>query len=565
MSQGTPAALLHFQQAGVLLQTGRYEEALTEAELAVAKRPDVLATHLRAAAIEMQLGRHRAALERLDACCRTGSDRAHQGDARLLTLKAHLLRLLDRYDEALALCRDGFAKGIESADLMHAYALALQSAGAETKALAVYDQAAVAATRPAEVLSDKAVLLTELGRLGEACETFDRALALAPTLADAWYNKTNAKTYATGDPDIEAMERLIGDGHGPYRDRLLLHFALGKAYMEAGDADAAFRHWHEGNRMKRAIVDYDADAMAERMASIAARPTYFGAAAAAFPKPGDGASDCSTDRVADRSTNHANDRATGDAADRASDTRYSELPVFIVGMPRSGSSLIEQIIASHPDVRSAGETSGLRALFEEPLPGANEPAGGGVEDRIAATALQRLRGFGATSKRVVDKDLQNFLHLGTIHRLLPRARIIHCRRDPLDSCFSAYTKLFIGDLNFSYALAELGRYFVGYHALMQHWRSVLPPETFLEIDYEALVIDPRTQTSRLLEFLGLPWNEACLRFFETPRKVSTASLAQVRRPIYRSSVGRAQSVRHQLQPLIATLGELVPAVRAEGR
>ena len=527
MSQGTPAALLHFQRAGVLLQTGRYEEALTEAELAVAERPDVLATHLRAAGIEMQLGRHRAALERLNACCRTRSDSTHQRDARLLTLKAHLLRLLDRYDEALALCRDGFAKGIESPDLMHAYALALQSAGAETKALAVYDQAALAAAKPAEVWSDKAVLLTELGRLEEACETFDRALALAPTLADAWYNKANAKTFAAGDPDIEVMERLVGDGQGPYRDRLLLHFALGKACMEAGDADTAFRHWHEGNRMKRAIVDYEADAMAARMASIAARPT-----------------------------DHA--------ADRSSDTRFSELPVFIVGMPRSGSSLIEQIIASHPDVRSAGETSGLRALFEEPLPEASEADAGGVEDRIAAAALQRLRRFGATSKRVVDKDLQNFLHLGTIHRLLPRARIIHCRRDPLDSCFSAYTKLFLGDLNYSYDLAELGRYFVGYHALMQHWRSALPPGAFVEIDYEALVLDPRTQTSSLLEFLGLPWNEACLRFFENHRKISTASFAQVRRPIYRSSVGRAQSVRHQLQPLIAALGELVPAFRAEG-
>jgi tetratricopeptide (TPR) repeat protein len=517
---------------------------LTEAELAVAGRPDVLATHLRAAAIEMQLGRHRAALERLDACCRTGFDRTDHGDARLLTLKVHLLRLLDRYDEALALCRDGFAKGIESADLMHAYALALQSAGAEAKALAVYDQAAVAATRPAEVLSDKAVLLTELGRLGEACETLDRALALAPTLADAWYNKANAKTFAAGDPDIEAMKRMVGDGYRPYRDRLLLHFALGKAYMEAGDADTAFRHWHEGNRMKRAIVDYDADAMAARMASIAARPTYFAGPAAPIRQPGADASECSTDYV----------------ADRASDTRFSELPVFIVGMPRSGSSLVEQIVASHPDVRSAGETSGLRALFEEPLPEANDPTARGVEGRIAAAALERLRRFGAESKRVVDKDLQNFLHLGTIHRLLPGARIIHCRRDPLDSCFSAYTKLFLGDLNYSYDLAELGRYFVSYHALMQYWHSVLPPEAFLEIDYEALVLDPRTHTARLLEFLGLPWNEACLRFFENHRKISTASLAQVRRPIYRSSVGRAQSVRHQLQPLIAALGELVPAV-----
>jgi tetratricopeptide (TPR) repeat protein len=509
--------------AVLLQELGRYEEALAQAELAMAEGPDLLAAHLLVAAIEMQLGRHRRALERLDVLQKMPSGRTQADEARLLTLKAHLLRLVDQYDEALALCRDAAANGIESADLMHAYGLALQAAGAETEALAVYDRAAVASTKPAEVLSDKAVLLTELGRLREPCETFDRALVLAPTLADAWYNKANAKTYAPGDPDVAAMERLLS-GYCTYRDRLLLHFALGKAYMETGEADAAFQHWHDGNRMKRAIVDYNADAVAARMASIAARPTNF-----------------------DASCRKSED---------ATEARFSELPVFIVGMPRSGSSLVEQILASHPEVHGAGETSGLRALFEEPLPEPADPAAAGVEDRIAAAALERLRRFSAQGNRIVDKDLQNFLHLGTIHRIFPRARIIHCRRDPLDSCFSAYTKLFLGDLHFSYDLGELGRYFLSYHSLMKHWRSVLPPEAFFEIDYEALVLDPRTQTRRLLEFLGLPWNDACLRFFENSRKISTASVAQVRRPIYRSSVGRALSVRHQLQPLIRVLGDL---------
>jgi hypothetical protein len=224
-------------------------------------------------------------------------------------------------------------------------------------------------------------------------------------------------------------------------------------------------------------------------------------------------------------------------------------------MPRSGSSLVEQILASHPEVRSAGETSGLRSLFETPLPEPNDPAAAATEDRIAAAALGRLRRLSTQSTRILDKDLQNFLHLDTIHRVLPRARIIHCRRDPLDSCFSAYTKLFLGDLNFSYDLAELGRYFRSYDLLMQHWRAVLPAAAFLEIDYEALVLEPRTQTVRLLEFLGLPWHEPCLRFFESRRKVSTASKAQVRQPIYRSSVGRAQSVQHHLQPLITALAK----------
>jgi tetratricopeptide (TPR) repeat protein len=535
MSQVAQGALLHLQKAGALVEIGRYEEALTEAELAVAERPDVLVTHLRAAAIEMELGRHWAALERLDALEKSHSRRPPQDEARLLTLKAHLLRLADRHDEALALCWDAFAKRIESPDLIHAYAHALQATGAETEALAAFDQAAVAATRPAEVLSDKAVLLSELGRLEEACATFDRALALAPALADAWYNKANSKTYGPGDADIVAMESLAS-GSVTYRDRLLLHFALGKAHMEAGDPETAFRHWHEGNRLKRAIVDYDGYAMSDRMAAIAARRIAFG----------------TTSRLSDAAADHETEGTSG----HPSDARSSELPVFIVGMPRSGSSLVEQILASHPEVRSAGETSGLRSLFEAPLPEPTDPSAAAVEDRIAAAALSRLQRFSTQSTRILDKDLQNFLHLGTIHRVLPRARIIHCRRDPLDSCFSAYTKLFLGDLNFSYDLSELGRYFRSYHVLMQHWRAALPATAFLEIDYENLVLDPRTETARLLEFLDLPWHEPCLHFFESRRKVSTASKVQVRRPIYRSSVGRAEGVRHHLQPLLTALGDL---------
>jgi hypothetical protein len=304
----------------------------------------------------------------------------------------------------------------------------------------------------------------------------------------------------------------------------LLHFALGKAYMDVGEVDAAFQHWHSGNRMKRATVDYDADAAASRMTSIAARPTHFAAGPA-----------------------------------NPTDLRWSELPVFIVGMPRSGSSLVEQMLASHPEVYGAGEGSRLRALFEQADLETVDTNLPGVESRIAAAVVDRLRRISAQATRILDKDLANFLNLGTIHRVLPRARIIHCRRDSLDTCFSAYTKLFLGDLNFSYDLTELGRYFVGYHSLMEHWRAVLPRQVFLEIDYETLVSEPQTQTRRLVDFLGIPWNDACLRFFESRRKVSTASVTQVRRPIYRSSIGRARSLRRHLQPLIQELGDLVPA------
>lgn len=501
--------------AALLQDLGRYEDALSEAERAAAQRPDLLDLHLRAADIELQLGRHWPALARLDAI-----EKTRPAEVKLLTLKAHLLRLVDHYDEAVALCRDAVSKGLESADLLRAFGLALHIAGEETEALTVFDRAA--ATNPAAALAEKGILLTQLGRLAEACEAFDRALVHEPAAAEAWYNKSNASTHAPGDPDIGAMENLLG-GYCSYRERMLLHFALGKSHMDTGNADAAFLHWWDGNRMKRAIVDYDPDATTRRIASIAARPLHF------------------------------------DVSGASSKDRLSDLPVFVVGMPRSGSTLVEQILASHPQVHGAGELVQLRALFEADLPQTTDPDAPGAECRIAAAALGKLRRFSTDASRIIDKDLANFLHLGVIHRIFPRARIIHCRRNPLDTCFSAYTKLFIGNLAFTYDLGELGRYYRDYHALMAHWRRMLPSNVFLEIEYETLVAEPQNETHRLLDFLDLPWNDACLHFFKTDRTVSTSSFAQVRQPLYRSSIGRARSLGQHLQPLIEALGDLAPA------
>jgi len=283
--------------------------------------------------------------------------------------------------------------------------------------------------------------------------------------------------------------------------------------MDTGGTDQAFAHWHEGNRMKRAVIDYDSNASATQIVMCAAG-----------------------------SPNR-------DIRESAVEAQFSEVPVFIVGMPRCGFSLIEQILASHPEIHGAGELVQLRALFEAAEPGTRP---------IADVALDRLRRFSPRAARIIDKDLCNFLHLGVIHRIFPHARIIHCRRDPLDTCFSAYTKLFAGDFGFTYEQGELGTYYRRYHALMAHWRSLLPGQVFMEIDYEALVSDPQRERHRLLEFLDLPWYEACARFFDTSRTVNTSSFAQVRRPIYRSSVGNASSVRSHLKPLIEALGDLAP-------
>jgi tetratricopeptide (TPR) repeat protein len=504
--------------AALLQEIGRLPEALAAAEAAQSLDPDTLQYVLRAADIEMQLARYWPAIARLEAV-----EPRWAGDSQHRALKAHLLRLVDQNDAAVALCNAALALGIESAELLRAHALALQLTGQEDLALATFDRAAAApaAAQPtiARAFSDKAVLLAELGRTAEATSAFDAALRIVPTLADAWYNKANAVSHRRGDADVAAMEQLLS-GPTPFGDRLLLHFALGKSHADAGDQERAWWHWQQGNALKRASLSYDADEMSAQLASIAARPLDWSICAS------------------------------------AEGSRSSELPVFIVGMPRSGSTLIEQILASHPSVAAGGELLQLRAAFERPLPAGDPDAARTAALATADSALARLRSVSTDARRIVDKDLANFQHLGAIHQTFPRARIIHCRRDPLETCFSAYTKLFVGAIGYAYRLDELGRYYRDYAALMHRWRSSLPPQSLLEVDYERLVREPDTEIPRLIDFLGLPWDDACARFYETRRRVGTSSFAQVRRPIYATSLYRSAGLRAHLGPLVAALGDL---------
>jgi tetratricopeptide (TPR) repeat protein len=495
--------------AGLLQALGRHHEALVQIERTIQRQPDSVDHQCRAIDIEVELGRMPAALARIEAI-----EGRFSRDARLLAYKATLLRLTDRIEEAVDLCREASAHEVQSPDLWRAFAQALHLVGEDDLALAAFDHAIAA--QPALALNEKAVVLAQLGRLPEALATFDRALGHEPTLANAWYEKAQAKTHRRGDPDIASMERLLARG-GSYQDRMMFHFALGKAHFEAADTDAAFDHWAEGTRLKRALTTYDADAASRELQQIALAPVY-----------------------------NREEPAPGTA-------RSSRAPVFVVGMPRCGSSLIEHMLAAHPAVHGGGEQLRLRKLFAayrlDPTAMGNDEA----VERIAQAGLAELRRPLARRPYVVDKALDNFKHLGVIRRVFPNARIIHCRRDPLDTCFSAYTKLFAGDFPFTYDLRELGRYYLDYRLLMEHWRRTLSPRHFIEVDYESLVSAPRPTAQALVDFLGLPWHESCLRSYEMPRAVRTASFAQVRQPIYRSSVGRAASFHSQLRPLMAAL------------
>ncbi len=279
------------------------------------------------------------------------------------------------------------------------------------------------------------------------------------------------ESFLASSPNLRALEA-----------RLLMHFALGKAYRKSGDPENAFRHFAAGNALRRGTIAYDV-----------ADDERFAAGTIAFFTP---------EKM----------RAMGGAGD---DTRA---PIFVLGMPRSGTSLVEQILASHPDVHGAGEL----LLFDRAI------AEAGAEDLTALGTryLALLDEVAPATKRVVDKLPSNFRHLGLLHLALPRARFVHTMRDALDTCFSCYTTNFTGRQDFSWDLAECGRYYRAYEALMAHWRAILPPGVMLDIPYEDVVADVETAARALLAFCDLPWNDAVLRFYETARPIRTASYAQ---------------------------------------
>lgn len=518
----------HANIAAVLNQLGEAELAMAAARRSMELDPRHTDAYINAAAVETGRDNDAEAIRWLDRLLAFAPDHAPA-----LAARASALRQLGRTEEAVAVARRAAALAPGNADILNALGVALQHDGAVEEAVAVFERAATCGPDNGAALASKAGALVELGRGAEAMALFDQVVARFPRQAAAWLNRADGKTFAAGDPDIEAMRALLGPGGLEAPDeRMAIDFALGKALLDARDPAAAFAHLAAGNRRKRAITAHDADATTH----------WIGRIAESFPPD-----------LIERF------KGSGDP---------SELPVFVVGMPRSGTTLIEQILASHPLITGAGELPHLRNVTRNvrgqdgaPVPfplyvPALQPEHLG---QLGGRYLAKIAPLAGGTARVVDKMPSNFLFAGLIPLMLPRARIIHVMRDPVDTCLSCYTKLFAGEQSFAYDLAELGRFWLDYRRLMAHWRAVLPPGSMLEVEYEAVVDDLEGEARRMLDFLGMGWDPAVLRFHETPRVVRTASRNQVRRPLYRTSVGRWRPYAAHLGPLLDTLG-----VKAEG-
>lgn len=415
----------------------------------------------------------------------------------------------------------------EAAPYLNLKAAVLSLLGEEADALEVYRRLIARYERQPRLWLNYAHALKTLGQRAAAVEAYRRAIALDPTLADAFIGLANMKVYRFAAEDLAAMERLLQIPQLGSEERVQLHFAAGKAREDAGDLDAAFAHYAAGGALRRATQGYAAADTSRQFARAQAAftPALFAA------------------------------QAESGAADPD--------PIFVVGLPRSGSTLIEQILASHSAVEGTMELPDLGLLARD-LPGYPDCVGELSAAALASLGqdyLERTRAHRKLDRpRFVDKMPNNFQHVGLIKLILPNAKVIDARRHPLGAGFSAFKQLFAQGQAFTYDLADLGCYYRDYVALMAHYDRVLPGFVHRVI-YEDMVDDPEAEVRRLLAFCDLDFEPACLKFYETERAVRTVSSEQVRQPIFREGRDQWRQVEAHLAPLKAALGPALEAWR----
>ncbi len=455
---------------------------------------------------------------------------------RLLIKQRRPAAALERFHKGLSvLSGDSPTEKRARVGLYHGLGLALDRLDLVAAALEWFRRAIELAPGETILWCDLGESLRSLGRFDEARDCYARALQRDPDCVPAHAGRMRCQRYQRADHEeiINAETLLKKPGHGAEK-RAALHFAIGKALDDCGVCDRAFHHIHRGNELQKRPLG---DRFQHDLESIDRIMAFFDGAI--FTRTG----------------------GSG---------LMDQRPVFIVGMPRSGSSLVEQILASHPRVHGAGEPPLIGELTES-IPGRfrtspDYPDNLTALDRdhlaqLAGTYLQGMTAHVETDPaRIIDKMLYNFLYLGLIALLFPRARIIHCRRDAIDSCLSIYFQNFTEAPGYSHDLWRLGVYYRRYERLMAHWRRVLPLPMF-EIHYEELVTDPERWSRALIDFLDLPWHAGCLSPHRSKRVVRTASSWQVRQPVHDRAINRWRRYERYYGPLIAGLEADTPVER----
>lgn len=445
---------------------------------------------------------------------------------------ANILSRLQKHDATLAQLEILLKSDPDNPAHLALKATMLMRLGNYDEALPVYEEVLSRLPDLASVLLDYAHALRALGRQDDAVENYRKCIALEPGLGEAWYSLSNLKTVSFAETDMNIMlEHANMDDLSP-RDSWHLCFALGKALEDKREFDEAFDYYRRANKSRRGAIQYNADVNHKSLEEL---KSFFS-----------------------KEFIEKKERKGCERPD----------PIFILGLPRAGSTMLEQILASHSQVEGTMELPDINAIARKvggatgqtDAMGANYPYAlssySNLELRVLGEDyLERVRHHRSDLPFFIDKMPSNFTHVGMIHLILPNAKIIDARRHPMACCFSAYKQLF-GQGHFSYDLEEIGRYYKDYVSLMDHWDDVLPGRV-LRVQYEDTVADLESQVRRILDYCGLPFEEQCLRFHETERVIRTASSEQVRQPLHSDAVEHWRNFLPHLDPLVEALGPVL--------
>lgn len=511
----------------VLVENDRADEALRLLEPYVRVRPAVPAE------IHAVIGRahlRREDLDNAERALRTAITvdpkhvSAHVSLSQVIQQKNHV-------DKALAIAAMAVKIDPQSAIAHHQAGVCLGELGESDRAKQAFERALELEPDLHRALLSLGYQAMEMGDADTARSIFERAIAAQPDDFGGHLALVRLAKVGADDPAMAALEAAAEDLDGMATPRAIaLHYALAKGYEDQKRFDEAWPHYARGAELKRTTIEHHAEQFEDKVDHIIEV--------------------MNADMIARL-------RQGAITSDRA---------IFVLGMPRSGTTLTETILASHPDVHGAGELHDLQRLL--PLDNGDPEARYPhvvtrlTPDAFGAKAQAYVDGLARRSDdspRVTDKMPANFIYLGLIHALMPNARIVHTVRDPMDTCVSCFTRLFDRAQLHSYDQVEMARYYNAYRRLMDHWRSVLPGDAFMDIEYETLVSDFEPQARRLVDWCGLDWNEACLTPHETKRSVRTASVTQVRQPIYTTSVAKWRAYEAHLGPMLETLGPNRPA------
>ena len=511
-------------KAELELGSGRMEEAEKALREILSKDPDNIKALRMLSNIAVEAGRFRPALRMLE---RTVD--LNPGFIPAWNDLANLYMKQDKYDKALEAVDHALAIDPKSVHSWVTRANVLSRAQRLDESIEAYRKALEFSPKSMGALSGLAHVLKTIGRQEESIETYRKCIRNHPAFGEAYWSLANLKTFHFDQQEVEVMEKMIENEALLDEPRVNFFLSLGKHYENEQDYDRAFDHYRRGNELRRQHEIYDpvlTQVLHDRIREVF-NETLF------RERGGWGDPDAS--------------------------------PILIVGLPRSGSTLIEQILASHSQVEGTMELPDLSRLTAELT--RRSPRGTEYPEAITGQDAEAVRKLGndyirsaqryrSDTPYFIDKMPNNFPHIGFLHLILPNAKVINARRHPLDSCLGSYKQLFYKGQSFTYDQFELGHYYLQYQRIMDHWHEVLPGKV-LDVQYEEMVADQENQTRRLLEHCGLPWEDQCLRFYETERAINTASSEQVRQPIYTKAVNFWRNYESHLSELIQTLEPLL--------